>query len=280
MRLKQQKTKVAKQANREDQEARNRETAQLALNPEPNPFAPAIEVYMRPATILDAAGIAEIYNYYVEKSNVPEDQAKISVDDAKAMVINAQNEQLPFIVAIRGKKPASHDKQGRPGVTNKATMPLYEAVVGFANAETFNYGFSGARNGRSRATTNLQLYVHVDFRRKGIGRNLLDRLSHILNPGYGYENACPWSNPGNSKVNEAGGSGNWHQMLFQLPVLGQNDPNYAAVKDFLHKKFLFAERTRLRAVARSSTVLGPAKFLDVVYFQAEAAPETDFDPFA
>jgi L-amino acid N-acyltransferase YncA len=250
----------------------------MALNPEPNSFSPNVEVYLRPATVLDAPGIAEVYNFCVEKTHIPEDQVRTSNEDAKAMIIAAQNEQLPFIVAIKGKKPASHDKQGRPGATNKATMPLYEAVVGFANAETFNYSFTGARNGRSRATTNLQLYVHVDYRRKGIGRNLLDRIVHILNPGYAYESACPWSNPGNSKANEAGGPGDWHQMIFQLPVLAKNDPNYKIVKDFLHKKFLFQEMARLRSVARTSTQQGPAKWLDLVYFQAEAS--TDFDPYA
>ncbi|TVY19377.1 hypothetical protein LARI1_G002306 [Lachnellula arida] len=277
---KQQKFKVFKKANRDSQEARHREIAQMALNPEPNPFSPTTEVYLRPATVLDAPGIAEVYNFYVEKSYIPEDQTRISIDDAKAMIIAARNEQLPFLVAIKGKKPAFHDKQGRAGATKKAIMPQFEVVIGFANAETFNYSFTGARNGRSRTTTNLQLYVHADYRRKGIGRNLLDRIVHILNPGYAYESACPWSNPGNCKAHEAGGAGSWHQMIFQLPVLPANDPNLAIVKRFLYQKFFFEEAARLNSIARSSTLQGPAKYLDLVYFKALASPGDDFDPYA
>lgn len=277
---KQHKAKVSKKMYRDCQEARDRECAQMALNPEPNPFSPTIEVYLRPATELDAPGVAEIYNFYVEKSRIPEDQARISIDDAKAMIIAARSEHLPFLVAIKGKKPALHDKQGRAGATKKATMPLFEAVIGFANAETFNYSFTGARNGRSRTTTSLQLYVHADYRRKGIGRNLLDRLVHILNPGYTYESACPWSNPGNCKAHEAGGAGSWHQMIFLLAVMPPNDPNLTIVKHFLYQKNNFREAARLHSIARTSTSQGPAKYYDLVYFQAEASPAEYFDPYA
>lgn len=91
-----------------------------------NPFALTVEVYRHPGTIRDAAGIAEIYNYYIEKIYVPEDQARISIDDAKVMVINAQDERLPSIVVIRG----------RPGVISI----MYEAVIGSAKSEAFCHG--------------------------------------------------------------------------------------------------------------------------------------------
>lgn len=273
------KKKVIKQANREDQEARYREIALMALNPEPNPFSPTIDVYLRPATLLDSSGIAEIYNLYIANTCIPEDQVPISNEDAAAMITVAQNEQLPFIVAIRGKPPIAHDKQGRPAPSDKANMPKYEVVIGFASAETFNYCFTSARNGRSRATTNLQLYVHPAFRRKGVGRNLLDRLVHALCPSHTYEEACPWSNPGRCKINETGGSGRWHQMIFQLPVLQNNDPNFETAKNFLYKKFLFRESCRLRSAARTGTHQGHARWMDLVYFQAEASMAENFDPY-
>jgi len=124
---------------------------------EHNPFSPTIPIYIRPAMEKDAAGLAAVYNYYVTNSVVPEDQEAVTEADMVAMIQGARDEQLPFIVAIKGGEPPIADAQGRRGVKNYI-LPQFETVVGFALTEIFNFGFSGKRTGRSRATANLQLY--------------------------------------------------------------------------------------------------------------------------
>ena len=68
-------------------------------------------------------------------------------------------------------------------------------------------------------------------------------------------------------------------MVFQLPVDGDNDPNYTIVRNFL-RKFFFRDACVLRSGVRKSTQLGPAKFLDLVFFQTEASHELSFDTYA
>ncbi|KAF4637883.1 hypothetical protein G7Y89_g188 [Cudoniella acicularis] len=250
-----------------------------AFEPGPDPFAPKIDVYLRPATKEDASGVATIYNQHVTTTFIPEDQAAISQEDIEYMIENARNEKHPFIVAVRGKVPTLLDVQGRPARFKKDAMPKYETVIGFATAETYNYGISGGRNGRSRTTLNLMLYIHPEYKRKGVGRNLLDRLVHNLNSGYAFQNACPWLNPEDDPVHESGGAGSWHQLTFHLPVFKDNDPNLPWVKRFLQNKFLFSEETRLPSVARSCPNQGPATFLDLVIFRAQAAQDGEFDAY-
>ncbi|RDL40442.1 uncharacterized protein BP5553_00421 [Venustampulla echinocandica] len=249
---------------------------EVVRTPEPNPFAPTAAMHLRPVAIQDAVGIASLYNHYVNKSHIPEDQEMLADTDVKHMIDLAHKDKMPFIVAIRGKQSAVVHMQGGPGPSQKRTRPVYEEVIGFASAESFNYGLAGERSGRSRATVNLQLYVHPDHTRQGLGRNLLDHLLHVMNPGYAFKNACTWVNPENSTIYQAGGAGLFHQMVFQLPILRVDDANYPWIKNFLLSKFFFAEEARLRCVGRTSKAQGTAKWLDLVFFQAEASNGQDF----
>ena len=68
----------------------------------------------------------------------------------------------------------------------------------------------------------------------------------------------------------------WHQLLFQLPVLKDNDPYYTGVKKFLMSKFFFKEESRLISVGRSAPSQGTPKWLDLVFFQAQASQDIEF----
>jgi len=234
-------------------------------------------MYLRPATVNDTRGIAEIYNYYINHSNIPEDQEVIWDDDVLHLLKVCEEEKLPFIVAVRGNLPPQRDTAGRHESSQKAKLPQFETIIGYSLAEIYNYDLKGRRKGKSRATAGLQLYVHHEYTRKGVGRNLLDRLMHTMSYGYAFKDACPWIDPENNKLYEAGGGGNWHQLLFQLPISKKNDSKYPWVKEFLLNKFFFTEEARLPSVARSSIHHGrAAEWLDVVFFQAEAAHADEF----
>lgn len=258
-------------------EANQARAQEIAARPEePNPFAPTIDIYLRPADDKDAADLAVIYNHYILKSNIPEDQEKIGTEDALWLIQNARETKLPFIVAVKGREPSFSDAQGRPGASKKAMLPVVEQVVGFAYPERFNYGITAKSTGRSRCTLNLQLYVHPEYTRKGVGRNLLDRLIHCLTSAYAYKNGAPWINPNNDSIQEANGGGMYHQVQFQVPVEKLNDPDIEWVSKFL-RKFWFKKEATLPSVGRSTIQGHFVKFLDLVILQSEIKNELEFE---
>lgn len=120
----------------------------------------------------------------IKNSIIPEDQDEIQQADIEAQIRILKEEKLPFVVAIKGKAPIL-TPQGHYGKSSKPLLPQFETIVGYGFAQTYNYGIRGRRDGRSRATAELQFFVHRDYTRKGIGRSLLDRLIQSLSHSYG-----------------------------------------------------------------------------------------------
>jgi hypothetical protein len=107
-------------------ELSNQRHAEVAnMLQEPNPFAPQIDVYLRPVEYKDVADLTVIYNHYVMNTNIPEDQEKIAIEDMSEIIRITKAEKLPFIVAVKGRMPTSNDAQGRSG-SKKVIMPAVE----------------------------------------------------------------------------------------------------------------------------------------------------------
>lgn len=51
-----------------------------------DPFAPKIDLYVRPAQAKDAEGIMDIYNRYVASSIIPEDQEPLTAFDVQCLM--------------------------------------------------------------------------------------------------------------------------------------------------------------------------------------------------
>lgn len=236
-------------------------------------------MYMRPAEDKDAAGIAEIYNYYIKHSILTEDQEPVTAEQIKFILGCAKNEKMPLIVAIKGKEPSMTDAQGRFGTSNQPMLPAVETVIGFASAERHNYGWWG-KSYRARATCNLQFYVHPQYTRKRVGRSLVDRLLHCLTLGYAYKNEGAWINPRNDPVYNSEGSGMWHQMLINIAVEKSADPKKEPevpywLRTFLYDKcaFYFKQHFLMKSIARTSPDKGPCHFVDIAVWQCESASE-------
>jgi L-amino acid N-acyltransferase YncA len=242
----------------------------------PNPFAPTIDIYLRPATVRDAEQVGRIYNHYVTNSYVTEDQEPVVVKEIASMIQASQREKLPFIVAILGKVPVLHDVQGRVETPQKAVPPAQGEVVGFATAEIFNFGWGGARNGRSRYTANLQLYVSPYYVRRGIGRNLLDRLMFTLKSTYSFMDTCAWVNLDGDKTYEHGGAGKWHQLLFQLPILKEDDTSLPWIEAFLKRQFFFNLEYTQKSLGRTTAGKGIPVFTDTAVFQVDSLQAEEY----
>ncbi|RKF73208.1 putative acyl- n-acyltransferase [Golovinomyces cichoracearum] len=248
--------------------------------PEISPFSPKIEMYLRPVVIEDSEQIAQIYNKHIARGNITEDQEEISTEDAMRLVKKNKIEKLPFIVAVAGKVPKKVNAHAEKNRKPHDIITRSEKIIGFAFNERYRYGFSGSVEGRSRYTTNLQLFVDFEYQGKGVGRNLLDRLIHTLSTAYGYKKTCEFVNPESDKVYECEGSGMWHQIQFQVPVLKQDDPDFDRIKKFLFSHFLIKEICRMKSTGRTNFKNGPAKWMDTVIFQFETSQEGNFDPFS
>ncbi|RKF61036.1 putative acyl- n-acyltransferase [Erysiphe neolycopersici] len=245
---------------------------------ENSPFSPKIKMYLRPVMTEDSEKIALIYNEQIDRGNITEDQQPITVNEVKHLIECKKKDKLPFIVAVAGEAPLLKQDTQNDDVKNEV-LPVNKNVIGFAFNERFNYGFSGLSMGRSRYTTTIQLFVANEFQGKGVGRNLLDRLIHMLSTAYGYKKACEFINPGSDQVYECEGSGKWHQIQFHVPILQEDDPDFPRVKDFLFSKFLIKEVCRMKSTGRTNFKNGPAKWLDTVIFQYETSQKGDFDPY-
>ncbi|KAI9735392.1 MAG: hypothetical protein M1818_006587 [Claussenomyces sp. TS43310] len=234
----------------------------------PNPNTPSMAVYLRPAVSKDVSGITDIMNHYILNSIISEDQNEVGVDDIFALLSDTMEESLPFIVAIRG-----HLSKAR---TNPA-----EIVVGFAYAEGF-FGLRNTTGDSSRFTAVLRFYVHPEHTRKGIGRCLLDRILQCTSRMHGGKDGYDWSNPQNDPVyHNQGGTGprRFHQLLIERRIETKNDPDHAWMKKWLRSSFFFDQVALFRSTARTSPNSVPARWLDVVLFQYEAASELEFEPF-
>jgi GNAT superfamily N-acetyltransferase len=185
----------------------------------------------------------------------------------EAVLADAREQGLPFIVAIKGPPP------------NSSRSKNAEKVLGFAHTDFHNYGHGLNHAGLSRFTGVIQLYVEPNHTRKGVGRSLMDRIlvcssfSHASKEGY------DWISPKareDAVYSHQGGVQRFHQLLIHRPIETKEDPDHTWLKQWLHK-FFIEEVARLRSVARSSCRGTEARFLDVLTFQFEAAIPGSFD---
>lgn len=257
---------------------------------EPDPNAPSIELYLRPANKDDATGIALIYNHYVVKSFIPEDQEEVSTDFIVALIDKAMSDSVPFLVAIKGQQPPPapraqpkyFGKRHAPDTARdqKAATTSSEMVIGFSMVEALTPTcFVSSAKSRSRLTAKLHFYTHPEYLRKGVGRCILDRTLACTSSAHCDNGSYPFVNAKNDPVyQDQGGNGprRFHQLLLERAVERKDDPDYAWIKVWLEKRFYFNESCRLTSVGRSA-ILGTAnRFLDVVQFQYEATSPGEF----
>ncbi|RAL59476.1 hypothetical protein DID88_006591 [Monilinia fructigena] len=245
----------------------------MAIEPEPNPFTPKIDIYLRPATETDVKQILQIYNHYIAESYIPEDQEPLTESDIMFIIAVTKQQKLPFVVAVKGRVPT---KSTNPKIKTK--VPQYENVIGFGYTEMRGCGIAGKSTGRSRYTHNMHFYVHQDYTRKGVGSCVLDRLLKVSSRAWSGHDGYDWLNPNHDPAYEHGCGARCHQMLIEVPVLKKNDPNYEWMKIFL-RKFWFMDEFKLRSVGRTSVAQHAGEWLDVVHFQKELEHEAEFTPF-
>ncbi|KAK4696472.1 hypothetical protein P7C71_g1456, partial [Lecanoromycetidae sp. Uapishka_2] len=145
----------------------------------PSEFAPAANIYLRPAEPNDMRQCMEIYNQYViETTSVPELKP---TNEAywNSRFQESVHEYKPFVVAIHmGSKKYTN--------VNDVKRKKKENLVGFAVAA--NYGDLGTCHHYS---VEMDMFVHRAHLRQGIGGTMLDRMLSALDPGYNLIERAP-----------------------------------------------------------------------------------------
>lgn len=145
----------------------------------PNEHAPAANIYLRPAEMQDMRQVAWIHNWWTE--NTPSSFQLVAQDEVhwRERFQEAYDEGDPFLVAVHmGSKTIKDVRDVR---RKKA-----ETIVGFAFAADY-----GLNNTAYRYTVELEIWVHYEHLRQGIGRTMLDRMLASLDPGYNLLDCVP-----------------------------------------------------------------------------------------
>ena len=146
----------------------------------PNQYAPKANIYLRPAEHKDMRQCANIYNYYVQETDSAPEFKPVDELHWRDRLQEAHDEGNPFIVAI-------HMGQKRENNVQNIRRKKQETVVGFAAATDY-----GLQQTCYRFTKEMDLWVHKDHVRQGIGRTMLDRMLAALDPGYNLLECVPF----------------------------------------------------------------------------------------
>lgn len=203
-------------------------------NAAPASFPHLIALYLRPASLRDAAEMAKIYNFYVENSTMTEDQVAVDVKDMEAMMKKCHASHTPVIVAVLGTAPQAITAHGDETVT----VTQYEKAIGFAFArfsEQTGRQLGNKTTTRSSGIAHVQIFVSSQYTRHGIGRCLLDRVLQTLSHAYDANNGYPWVDPHGYSVHEKNRAPHCRQVIIEIPKTRQHDPEFEWKKQWLEK---------------------------------------------
>ena len=162
----------ARQPERRDRKREMRVLDEDFFDPPSKGIEPKANFYLRPAEPGDMRQVTQIYNQWVVDTSFTVAKESVNTPYWTQCYNTSQSEKLPFIVAVHmGEKPCRSLKD----VKRKKG----ETLVGFSMATYY-----GPTDSVYRYSAELELYVHREHLRQGIGRTMLDRMLSALCQGY------------------------------------------------------------------------------------------------
>ena len=251
-----QKERHEKQVQREKARRNFREANEEAkrnyVEP-PNIHIPKAHIYIRPAQHSDVPQITVLYNSYVKYSPVTCEIEDTTEDDWRGIVRGAEDERLPFLVAVHKSAKGATDRhvnhsersagRGRNGRRdNRRYGPIQEFIVGFAFAEDH----AGAKTA-FQFTVEMQCFVHNQWLHMGIGKSLVDRMIAAMDPNYLSrqgtvflaENALNYENGGRREI---------HRIIVNIGYYPKDDRALKWQKDWLATEWNFEHVGTLPAI--------------------------------
>ncbi|KAI9802097.1 MAG: hypothetical protein M1833_002018 [Piccolia ochrophora] len=194
----------------------------------PNPYTPKIDIYVRMGSKTDAAACRLIAEFYTKTSVVRPERETVALSAIQSLIKDCETNKLPFLVAVErgpGRKTFTYD--------------VNDKVIGFAFADDHH-----SRESSYRFTVDIEIFVCDEYRRLGVGKNLMDKLLSLLDPTFVQHYGCelvdpPGWGPGGKRVLK--------KVICEIPFAADDAPEIEWKKKFM-TRFDFKERGTLEAV--------------------------------
>jgi L-amino acid N-acyltransferase YncA len=243
LQIKNQKYEKAAEKRKRQMEASAEAIATYGEIPEPpdTRLKPTANIFVRPANVTDMDQVKEIYNHYVRHTiHSPEYNPRAQAHMVTRMT-DILNAKLPFLVAV--DRSSKGNKNGEVG-------QITHRIVGFADADDYCHPGS-----MYRFTVELELFVHPDYLRKGIGSCLLDKMLSLLDNGRAALGGYDWIAP---RTYGTDGMRVVKSVNVNLPYDSRNRQSSERTEEWLYK-FGFKARGRLENMGyKNNTVVNLA----------------------
>ncbi|KAK0738599.1 hypothetical protein B0T18DRAFT_250177 [Schizothecium vesticola] len=272
-----------------------------------NHLSPRVPCYLRPAQESDMEQVAAIYNWEVTEGMQARDSERLLPAAFVYLFHQAQQLGMPFLVAVYGsaKQPGrlqqDNDVLTRcirdPASTVNPNPKFVGKILGFSYLSVWKPGIFGDLNGSSRATTQVNLFVHPEYRRKRLGTSLFDKIMSTIAPSHfstdAYDFIDPALNPLYRPYRDHGeGLRRFHKVFamfsVKTKVAGPHDAQKKKkeegyeddlrwMEELLVGQFRFEKLVRFKMVHRTPRSRpGPVYWMDEVVFEYECMH--GFDP--
>lgn len=229
---------LALHAKREEEEeqkrrmrARNAYIECTKTTPVVSPQTPKANFYIRPVELGDVPELLEIFNWYIQKSTLAVDFIPLDPGEARQRIETSKRERLPFLVAAERRSVQSRDSSS-------------QKILGYAlAADTV-----GDRTA-ARFTAELELFVRPEYKRRGIGKSLMDKLLEVCDPtyhsvgGYFFDASWeekPWYRPG--------GQRRLARLILIITFAHDDCQQHKWVQDWLEREYDFEQQGLLNGV--------------------------------
>ncbi|KAK1831701.1 hypothetical protein QBC39DRAFT_83497 [Podospora conica] len=265
--------------------------------PPHNLLSPRLPCYLRPARESDMEQIAEIYNWEVNKGIQARDSKPVAAEVFLDVFRQAEQLGMPFLVAVYGsaRQPGRRRQENDvltccirdPASTATPDPKLFGKVLGFSYLSVWRPGVTGDLDGSSRATSQVNLFVHPQYKRKRLGTSLLDKIMSTIASAFFSTDAYDFVDPSLNPMYKPGSSGlgprRFHKVyasfLVRTKVAEPRDAKKQKeeehyeddlrwVGEWLTGQFRFENKTRFDMVHRTPRSRpGPVQWLDEVVFE-------------
>ncbi len=237
---------------------------------------PKFVYHIRPADYFDMPGVVEIYNLEVLEGTQALDTEPLRDDDFYKLLRMSQENKLPFIVALLGSSASS--QTGQPYVLGESWTAWVDTVIAFAFLTINQPGLSGRLDGTSRYSAKLHLFVHPQYRRKGVGQAMLDQLMHLASTRYKQVGGAEYVNPRGDPLytSAAEAPRKYHRAFVEVRLKSRADPAAGWYETML-RKFSFRRVGSMLDNAHLSRVGQGSFWLHTAIFQHNCCDEEDVD---
>lgn len=203
-----------------------------------SPQTPKANLYLRPVEISDIPELLNLFNWYIYKSTFTVDVAALNEDEVRERIETAKRERLPFIVAAERRSIHNRDNSS-------------QKILGYAVA-TDTIGHRTAE----RFTADLEIFVRPEFKRRGIGKCLIDKLLEVCDPTYNPLGGYFFDASFEDRTGYySGGRRRLARLMFVISYPYEDRKQYKWIHEWLEKNYGFEQQGLLRGTRIKSNRL-------------------------